>query len=163
MQMRQTLATMQLVGCASPQERDLAYDHFPEAQAELREVFEGLLYDAKTANVEGLRAGHLNSDKFTKFGGQMFERMNIDQCNETEAAFFASIQDPELDMKDLKIDVFGEVAILTFYGHISFKKDGEVMQSSSRHTVVFLKTVDGWKIIHEHRTPKAWYEAWSER
>ena len=44
------------------------------------------------------------------------------------------------------------------YSHVSFKKDGEVMQRSGRHTLVFLKTVDGWKIIHEHGTPKMCFE-----
>ncbi len=152
------LVAFQVGGCASTRARDIAHYPYPEAQAELRETLNAIYNDAATANVSGLRAIHLKSDKFTKFGPRGFDRQDVEQCNESEAAFFTSIQDFESEVKDLKIDVFGEVAIMTYYPHVSFKKDGEVRQGSSRQTLVFLKTADGWKIIHEHGTPKAKFE-----
>jgi hypothetical protein len=151
------LATMQLFGCASPPKHDIAHYPYPKAQAELRDVLDGIIHDAETANVQGLRDSHLNSDKFTKFGGT-FERINVDQCNEGEIAGVTSVQDLKFEMKDRKIDVFGDVAIMTCYNHFSHKGDGELRRSVARNTLVFLKTADGWKIVHEHVTPKACFE-----
>ena len=138
--------------------RDIDHYPFPKAQAELRETLRVIINDAATADVAGLRASHLKSDKFTKFGPRRFARQDVEQCNESEAAFFTSIQDFESEVKNLKIDVFGEVAIMTYYPHVSFKKDGEIRKGSSRQTLVFLKTDDGWKIVHEHGTPKSCFE-----
>lgn len=156
------VAALPVVGCASSAQRrcacDLAHDTFPEAQAEVRAVLQKIYHDARTANLDGLRASHLDSNKFTKFGPRMFERQNVHQCNETEAAFFASIEDADFQLKDVKIDVVGDVAIATYYPHVSFKKDGRTVQRSGRQTLVFLKTSDGWKIIHEHGTPRRAFE-----
>ena len=68
-----------LMGCATT--RDIAHYPFPEAQAELREVLDGIIHDSETANVVGLRDIHLKSEKFTKFGGgEIYERMDYEQC-----------------------------------------------------------------------------------
>ena len=144
-----------VLGCTAT--RDLAHYPFPEAQAELRKVLDGIIHDAETANVQGLRDSHLNSDKFTKFGGT-FERINVDQCNEGEIAGVTSVQDLKFEMKDRKIDVFDDVAIMTCYNHFSFRDGGNRKQRIARNTLVFLKTADGWKIVHEHVTPKACFE-----
>lgn len=149
---------MQLAGCASTHRHDIAHYPYLEAQVELREALNAIINDAKTVNVAGLRNSHLKSDKFTKFGPRSFERQDVEQCNASEAAFFTSIQGFEEEVKDLKIDVFDDVAIMTFYPHVSFKKDGKVIHSSGRQTFVFLKTGDGWKLIHEHGTPIACFE-----
>ena len=105
-----------------------------------------------TANIEGLKAAHLVSDKFTKFGPRNFNRQDVASTNESEAAFFTSISDLNMEVKDLKIDVFGDFGIATYYPHFSFVQDGEEKKGSSRQTLVFLKTKKGWKIVHEHGT-----------
>lgn len=144
------------VSCTSerPPQRDLINDSFPEAQAELREVIKSIVRDAMTANVEGLQAVHLVSGKFTKFGPRNFDRQDVASTNESEAAFFGSISKFNQEVKDLKIDVFGDIGIATYYTHVSFVQEGEEKTGSGRQTLVFLKTKDGWKIVHEHGTPK---------
>jgi len=57
-------------------------------------------------------------------------------------------------VQDLKVDVFGNVAIATYYPKVTFVKEGETRNVSGRQTLVFLKTDEGWKIVHEHGTPK---------
>ena len=123
-----------------------------------RRKWDYIIDDAEAANVAGLRESHLASDKFTKFDGREFERQNVEQCNESEAALFTSAQDIKLEMKDRKIDVFGDVAIMTCYNHFSYLDDGELRRGVARNTLVFLKTADGWKIVHEHVTPKACFD-----
>jgi hypothetical protein len=152
------LASVQLTGCASVAKNDLAHYPFPEAQEEVRSALQGVFHDAKTANVEGLRARHLHSEKFTKFGTRMFERQTIEFCDRSEAGFITKIREPQWEARDLKIDVFGEVAIATFYFHNSFRVHGDFKQGIGRQTIVFVKTADGWKIVHEHRTGKGCFD-----
>lgn len=135
-------------------EQDLANDPFPEAQAELREVVESIGKDVMTANIEGLQAIHLQSEKFTKFGPRSFGRQGVTSTNESEADYFSSISNLNYEVKELKIDVFGDIGIVTYYPHVSFVKDGEEKSGSGRQTLVFLKTANGWRIVHEHGTPK---------
>jgi hypothetical protein len=142
-----------LVSCANPAPtRDLVHETYPEAQGELREVVDTLAEDAMTANIDGLQGLHLNSPKFTKFGPRTFERQDVGSTNESEAAFFGSVSDMTYEAEDLKIDVFGDVGIVTYYPRVTFGKDGERVEVRGRQTLVFLKTSAGWRIVHEHGT-----------
>jgi len=150
------LLLLLLVSCTSEKspQRDLVNDSFLEAQAELREVLQSIVKDAEMANIKGLQSAHLVSDKFTKFGPRSFDRQDIGSTNESEAEFFGSISEYHLEVKDLKTDIFGEIGIVTYYPHVSFLQDGEEKRGSGRQTLVFLKTEQGWKIVHEHGTPR---------
>ncbi len=153
-----TLLVFQLVGCSSIHRYDIVHYTFPDAQAELHETLQTIIKDAVAANVSGLRESHLASNKFTKFGGRKFERQDVEECNDSEASLITSLQDIKLEMKDRKIDVFGDVAIMTCFNHFSYTDDGERSRGVARNTLVFLKTDDGWKIIHEHVTPKKCFQ-----
>ena len=152
-----TLVTTQLVGCTSTAKHDLSHFPFPAAQKEIHATLDAIIRDAETANVQGLRDGHLNSAKFSKFGGS-FDRIDLDQCNEQEAAGVTAVQDLKFEMKDRKIEVFGDVAVMTCYNHASYSDGGNRRQHIARNTLVFLRTADGWKIVHEHVTPKSCFE-----
>lgn len=123
-----------------------------EAQVEIRDAIYGIKADIESANIQGLQDIHLLSEKFTKFGPRNFERQGVESTNQSEAAFFSSISEASYQIKDLKIDVFGDVGIATYYPEVSFLRDGEPVQSTGRQTLVFLRTDAGWKLIHEHGT-----------
>ena len=55
-----------------------------------------------------------------------------------------------LEITDPKVDVFGNVAIVTFYADSIVTYGTEVKSGSLRGTLVFARTKDGWKIVHEH-------------
>jgi ketosteroid isomerase-like protein len=152
------LATLELVGCASTATRDLAHYPFPEDQAKIREVIQTLTDDAIGGDAEGIRAAHLYSDKFTKFPGGKYERIGFDECVDEEISVFTSAQELKMDADGIKIDVFGDVAVLTEYFHLSHTVDDEPETINARVTLVFLKTVTGWKIVHEHVTGKEFFE-----
>ncbi len=135
-------------------QQDLINDPFTESQAELRRVVDSIANDVMTANIEGLQDIHLKSDKFTKFGPRSFDRQDVESTNESEAAFFSSVSNMNYEVKDLKVDVFGDIGIVTYYPHVSFERDGQENRASGRQTLVFLKTEAGWKIVHEHGTGK---------
>lgn len=134
--------------------RDLVNDPFPETQAELRGIVESVANDIMSANIEGLQAIHLESDKFTKFGPRRFERQDVASTNESEAVHFRSVSNMNYEIEGLKVDVFGDIGVVTYYPHVSFVKDGEEQSGSGRQTLVFLRTEDGWRIVHEHGTMK---------
>jgi len=148
------LLILVVFSCKNHPEPNLINDSFPVAQAEIREAIKSIVKDAETANIEGLQTVHLVSDKFTKFGPRSFDRQDVASTNESEAAFFGSISNFKQEIKDLKIDVFGDIAIATYFPHVSFVQDGEEKSGSGRQTLVFLKMLEGWKIVHEHGTPK---------
>ncbi|MGL1886532.1 MAG: nuclear transport factor 2 family protein [Reichenbachiella sp.] len=144
-----------LVSCIennSVEQRNIVKDTFPEEQQELIEVVKSIVRDAETANLEGLKDIHLASDKFTKFGPRNFERQGVEKTNESELAFFGTVSNYKEKVDDLKIDLFGEVGIATYYRDVSFKQNGEEKNVKLRQTLVFLKTDEGWKIVHEHGT-----------
>ncbi len=151
-----TLLLLFLASCSEKKsdQIDIVNNLFPEAQSELREVINSIVRDAETANLEGLKASHLLSGKFTKFGPRSFERQDVESTNESELAHFGSISNFKAEVKDLKIDVFGDIGIATYYPHVSFEMDGKEITGSARQTLVFLKTSEGWKIIHEHGTKR---------
>ena len=147
-------APLFFAGCAvgGQGEKDLVNDPFVDRQSEIREAVMSIRSDIEASNVEGLQAMHLESGKFTKFGPRRFERQDVAGTNESEAAFFGSISSIQYEVRELKIDVFGDVGIATYYPEVSFVRDGSEVVVSGRQTLVFLKTDSGWKLVHEHGT-----------
>lgn len=152
------LAILPLIGCASLAKRDLAHDPFLEAQAEIRRVIQSMINASTSGDVDTLAAHHLKTDKFTRFAGDKFERVGYDECIAVETAFFSAVEDLVWDMQGLKIDVFGDVAIVTIMPEFSFTLNGQAANGASRLTLVFLKSPDGWKIVHEHGTPRSCFK-----
>ncbi len=140
--------------CEIKSNPEVVNDTFPQAQSELQEVIKSIVSDLENANIEGINSHHLDSDKFTKFGPRNFNRQDVQSTNQSEEAFFGSVSDYKLETKDLKIDVFGNVGIATYYPRVSFIQNGKEVTGNGRQTLVFLKTEAGWKIVHEHGTPK---------
>lgn len=145
------------VGCTTDEQEaiDLVDDPFVDRQSEIRAAVLSIKSDVEASNPVGLRALHLNSAKFTKFGPRDFERQDVTSTNESEAAFFGSITNAEYEIQDLKIDVFGDIGIATYYPQVRFMRDGHEVQVSGRQTLVFLKTGSDWKLVHEHGTARS--------
>ncbi len=138
--------------CTAEVDETSIQDHDSDAQLEIQEAVFGIKTDIESANIPGLQGIHLNSAKFSKFGPRNFERQDVTSTNQSEAAFFGSISDASYEIRDLKIDVFGDVGIATYYPEVSFIRDGEKIESSGRQTLVFLRADSGWKVVHEHGT-----------
>lgn len=137
-----------------PDQEEIIHEPYLSAQEEITQVINSIVRDAGEANIEGLKSAHLESAKFSKFGPRNFNRQDVKSTNETEAAFFGSISNYKQEVRDLKIDVFDDVAVATYYPHVTYVLNGEEIRGSGRQTFVFLRTQDGWKLVHEHGTPK---------
>jgi hypothetical protein len=121
-----------------------------QEQEELKRILYQIFEDAENKNIEALKASHLVTPKFSKFGPRVPHRQNAESTNQSEAVFFSSVDKLKVEITDPKVDVFGNVAIVTFYADSFVTYGTEVKSGSRRGTLVFARTKDGWKIVHEH-------------
>ena len=93
------------------------------------------------------------SEKFTEFKNG--EPRNGSEANEAhERNVFGLVTDVvKFDAKDFQIAVYGDVANLTFHSdfHLMFGEDLAIV--NDQITLLFVKTNDGWKMVHEHHSP----------
>ncbi len=59
----------------------------------------------------------------------------------------------KFDAKDLQVAVYGDVANLTFHSDFQLKFDKDLVIVNDQITLLFVKTKDGWKMVHEHHSP----------
>jgi ketosteroid isomerase-like protein len=115
-------------------------------------------YEAgKNKDLPSLARFHAGFGLFTKFDeNPPYTRQNSEEAFVYEQAAFANISDYTYQIEELRIDLFGEAAVCTFY--LAYKGmfindysfEGRAVGSKARVTMVLVKTNDGWKIAHEH-------------
>jgi len=100
---------------------------------------------------------HLQDKSFSKFDEfPPFSRQDINQAIAYEQAAFVNLSDYQYRIEDMKIDLIDDIAIVTFHLDYSgvfvndYSFEGKSVHSRSRVTMVFSKTEEGWKIVHEH-------------
>lgn len=129
---------------------DLVNDPFPTDQAAIRAAMASLADVGRDRDWEALRAAHLEGPKFSELAGGM-HRNDFDTMLAREIEAISALEDFSIEWRDLKIDVFGEVAVATaFPVYTGTKADGERVERERRATMVWVKTPKGWKIAHEH-------------
>lgn len=131
---------------------DLVNDEFPEEKQEVMETFGAIAQSIKDGDIDKLIAFHAYSPKFTEFkNGEM---RNGSAANEThERNVFGSVTEVvKFDAKDLQIAVYGNVANLTFYSDFQLKFGKDLVVVNDQITLLFVKTADGWKMVHEHHS-----------
>lgn len=134
------------------QKIDLINHQFPEAQAEIKEVMDGIFQSFRDKDADKLIRYHLYGPKFTEFKDSL-PRTDSAANEQHERGMIAAISAWESDMNDLKINVFGEVAVVTFHADFRPTIGDEMMQILGQVTLVFVNTDLGWKITHEHISP----------
>jgi ketosteroid isomerase-like protein len=56
-------------------------------------------------------------------------------------------------VKDLKVVVFGPIAVTTFAPPYELVSAGEFFKADVRATVVWVQSQSGWKVVREHFSP----------
>ena len=132
---------------------DLLNDEFPEAKQEVMETFGAIAQSIKEGDMDGLIAFHAYGPKFTEFKNG--EPRNGGEENEAfERNIFGSVTEVvKLDAKDLQIAVYGDVANMTFHSDFHLKFGEDLVVVNNQISLLFVKTKDGWKIVHEHHSP----------
>lgn len=132
---------------------DLINDEFPKAKQEVMETFGAIAQSIKDKDLDKLISFHAYGPKFTEFKNG--EPRNGYKANEAhERNVFGSVTEVvKFDAKDLKIAVYGDVANLTFHSDFQLKFGDDLIVVNDQITLLFVKTNDGWKIVHEHHSP----------
>ena len=94
---------------------------------------------------------HLDSPKFTKFNDSPpMERQDFTTAMEAEAAEFRALDEIRGAFEDVKIDVFGAVAVVTGLFAYEASVGDDRLSGRVRSTVLRVDDTGDWKIAHEH-------------
>ncbi len=132
---------------------DLINDEFPEAKQEVLETFGAIAQSIHDGDLDKLISFHAYGPKFTEFKNG--EPRNGGAENEAhERGVFGSVTEVvKFEAKDLQIAVYGDVANLTFHSDFHLKFGEDLVVVNDQITLLFVKTEDGWKMVHEHHSP----------
>ena len=131
---------------------ELITNDYPEAKAEIRVILDGIFKSIQERDIDKLLSYHAYSPKFTEFkdGGMR----NYSEGNqEYERGLLNAISGFEYDLEDLLINVFGDVAVVTFHANFRPVIQNEEKKMTGQVTLVFVDTPNSWKITHEHFSP----------
>mgnify|MGYP003670481865 CR=1 FL=1 len=132
---------------------DLVNDTFPEAKQEVLETFGAIAQSIKDGDLDKLISYHAYGPKFTEFKNGA--PRNGGEANEAhERSVFGAVTEVvKFDAKDLQIAVYGDVANLTFHSDFQLKFGDDLVVVNDQITLLFVKTDNGWKMVHEHHSP----------
>ena len=132
---------------------DLVNDEFPDAQAEVLETFQAIAQSIIDGDMDKLISFHAYGPKFTEFKDGA--PRNGGEDNEAyERQLFGSVTEVvKFGADDLKIAVYGDVANVTFHSDFQLKFGEDLVVVNNQITLLFVKTDDGWKLVHEHHSP----------
>ena len=127
---------------------------YPEEQAAVRRRLDQIWAAAAARDFEALESFHLYGPKFTSFKNGA-PRENAAANAAGERAMFSVLEGPKVDMRELAVNIFGDVGIATFNGHFTGMMNGSPTELRQQATMVFVNSGDEWKLVHEHFSPLA--------
>ena len=131
--------------------QDIITEEYPEEQSMIQKRINEILEVAKSRDIDRLESFHLYGPKFTKFDDMdPLTRQDAEMGKKSERETFTNLQVIDAGVEDLKVDVFGKVAIATFYMNYKGAVGKDTLSGKDRGTFVFVKDGDNWKITHEH-------------
>lgn len=133
---------------------DIINDEFEVEQRDVETTLHGIMDAVQRKDFTRLAGYHLHSPKFTKFDDfEPLDRQDAATAQQSEEDGLGGVENFRYRLGDLKIDVFGPVAVATFVFDYAFDAGGESMSLRARSTMVFVNDSDAWKIAHEHFSP----------
>ena len=133
---------------------DLISEPFSEAQAAVRARLDEILDACRAKEFDRLASYHLSGPKFSKFDDEGPQGRQDDKSGmQGEIDTFTALDAFDGRFDDLKVDVFGPVAIATSIARYTFSMHGEHGSGQSRSTLVLVDDDGDWLIAHEHHSP----------
>ncbi|HVM14464.1 MAG TPA: nuclear transport factor 2 family protein [Egibacteraceae bacterium] len=130
---------------------DLINDPFEAEQRAVAARVEEIFAAARVKDFDRLAGYHLDGPKFSKFDDfEPLDRQDAAQARTSEEEGLGAVTGFRYQLDDLKVDVFGPVAVTTFVLDSSFAVDGETIATRARATLVMVADGDHWRIAHEH-------------
>lgn len=133
-------------------ETDIINNEFSESQAEIKEVLNGIFKSIQDNDADKLISYHVYSPKFTEFRDSE-PRSGSEENEKYERGLVSAVSNFDYELGDLLINVFGDVAVVTFHADFRPTIGEDKLQILGQVTLVFVKTADTWKITHEHFSP----------
>ena len=124
---------------------------------DIEALIRGFVDAGKNKDHAALADYHAPRDQCTKFDDNPpYGRQNSEEAFVYEQAAFANISDYDYSIEELRIDLLGDAAVATFYLSYSgmfvndYSFEGSPVRARTRVTIVTSRTLQGWKIVHEH-------------
>jgi len=139
-------------GCEKKEQNsktDIVNNEFPESKTEIKKELDGIFKSFQDKDADKLISYHVYGPKFTEFRNDA-PRFGSKGNEEYERGFVGAISAFDYNLGDLKIDVFGDVAVVTFEADFRPTMQGQVQQIWANVTLIFVKVNNTWKITHEH-------------
>jgi len=131
---------------------DIATAVYPAERAQVQARLDQIWKAVATKDFERLSSYHLYGPKFTEFKDGA--RRGDATSNELgEHGFFSAITEANVEMDDLEVNVFGNVAVATFHGKFRALMAAKPIAAQQQATLVFVRHDGEWKITHEHFSP----------
>ena len=143
------LVAVLLVGCATAQKDNLSRD-YPKERVEVHRRLLETFDAAEKKDFNRLDSYHFYGPKFTKFAPEASGRLDAQAARKGEHEGLGPIANLSMRAEDLKIDVFGDVAVATFVFNYSFTVEADSIRRQAFASMVFVKDRGEWKITHEH-------------
>jgi hypothetical protein len=137
------------------QHEPILTESYPGEQLEVERRLEDIMSAARRQAIDELESYHAFGPKFTKFDdSEPLERQDGKTTRRLEREAILGVKEFDPRVVDLKVDVFGAVAITTFVMDYRVVDDeGERSSFRARATMVLAKAENGWRIVHEHFSP----------
>nr|WP_321243423.1 nuclear transport factor 2 family protein [uncultured Psychroserpens sp.] len=133
--------------------RNIITYEFPDEKQDVLETFGAIAQSIRDGDMDQLISFHAYSPKFTEFkNGELRNGAEANEAHE-RSVFGAVTEVVKFDANDLKIAVYGEVANLTFHSDFHLRFGDDLVIVNDQITLLFVKTDDGWKMVHEHHSP----------
>jgi hypothetical protein len=140
-----TLLSLSLLGAAHAKGND--------PTQEIAKILQDICDAAKKKELDRLDAFHAYGPKFSKFDDDGLGRQDAVVGKKSERDGIGGVKAFVASFDDLKVDVFGTVAVATFILKYDVDTGKEKMAGKDRSTMVFSREGGAWKIVHEHHSP----------
>lgn len=130
-------------------------DEFAQSQSQIEATLDEIFKSIQEKDADKLISFHQYGPKFTEFKDGEHRTGSVE--NEAyERGLVGAISSFDYDLNDLKIDVYyGNVGKVTFHADFRPTINGELFQQLGQVTLIFVRTGNHWKIVHEHFSPLA--------
>lgn len=141
---------------APAQQESIQVEPYTQEQLEVERRLEDIMSAARRQAVDELESYHAFGRKFTKFDDfEPLERQDADTTRRLEREAILGVEEFDPRVADLKVDVFGPVAVTTFVMDYAVVAEGQRQELRARGTLVLAKEAGEWLIVHEHFSPLA--------
>lgn len=137
----------------TPDSIDLINTEFPDAKKEVIETWAAIEQSLRDGDIDKLISFHGYGPKFTEYiNGEAVKNGTANESYE-RAAFGAVTEVVKFATEDFKVAVYGDVANMTFQSDFHLKFGEDLVVVNEQTTLLFVRTNNGWKIVHEHHSP----------